>query len=110
MLVALGFAIVASACSASSTPGPKGVPVPPSLTLTNAYPVQTFTMSAYDYSGSYTATSNNTTVATVSPTSPPNAFIVTGPCGVPAPGTTTINVSADGTYQATVNVTNQIKC
>lgn len=65
-------------------------------------------MYSYDYSGPYTATSNNTAVATVSPTSPPNTFRVTGPCGVPPPGTTTISVSAGGEYEVTVNVTNQI--
>jgi hypothetical protein len=103
-------ATIASSCSASSTTPPPGVGVPGSLTLTSAHPIQTFTMYSYDYSGPYTATSNNTAVATVSPTSPPNTFRVTGPCGVPPPGTTTISVSAGGEYEVTVNVTNQIQC
>ena len=65
MPAVLAGAIVASSCSASSSRPPPGVGVPGSLTLTSAHPIQTFTMYSYDYSGPYTATSNNTAVATV---------------------------------------------
>jgi|SRR5271166_1534444 len=65
------------ACSSTaSTPLGAVVVNPTSLTLTCANPKQAFTVSQAGYAGPFSVTSQNTMVATVAPTSPPNTFLV----------------------------------
>jgi VCBS repeat-containing protein len=96
-----------SACSASGT-APLGavIATPNSITFTCLTATATFSVSQQNYSGSFTAVSNNTSDATVAPGTQPNTFVVTSQAG--AGQTTTITVTGGGSMTTSVMVTDPI--
>jgi hypothetical protein len=112
LTIIVGCAVVFSlasgfgACSGYSAPGALYGPVvvtPTGLSLNIAGPTSApFTASQANYYGSFAAVSNNTTLVTVGPTTPPNTFLVSGV--VNALGMTTITVTGGAGLTATVNV------
>ena len=92
------------ACSSSSS-APLGpvVVTPNSLTFTCALTPMTFSVSQQNFAGTFTAVSNDVTVVTVAPTSPPDTFAVTPQAG--AGNSTTITVTGGVSMTATVTAT-----
>lgn len=104
MSLAVVVACCTFACSASAT-APLGqvVATPNSITFTCLSATMTFTVSQQNYSGSFTAVSNDNTVATVAAGTQPNSFVVTSQEG--AGQTTTITVTGGGNMTTSVMVT-----
>lgn len=109
---ALGASIIAIATGGSCTTNntlPIFGPVvlnPSSITFPQPTPApQTFSASQSNFSGTFTAVSADTTVATVAATSPPNTFVVTAGTNH---STTTITVTGGGGSTGTVSVDNRL--